>query len=72
MLADVFGRPVQVCAERELTSRGAAAVGLEALGLLDVGSMDPPRARTLRPDRRRHAVYREAAARQAELRRKIT
>ena len=34
MLADALGRPVHASAEREATSRGAALLALEALGVL--------------------------------------
>jgi gluconokinase len=71
MLADVFDRPLLLCRERELTSRGAAALGLEALGVLKLDDLQPPRARRLTPNRARHLAYAPAADRQYQLLRKL-
>jgi gluconokinase len=66
ILADVLGRPISVPSEGELTSRGAAIVALEQLGVK--GAARPLRiAKTFTPDRRAHEIYRAAAARQREL-----
>ena len=64
IVADVLGRPLTVCHERELTSRGAAAVALEQLGLLKLSELAPPAGRTIEPDAARHRVYVVARARQ--------
>ncbi|MCA1559319.1 MAG: hypothetical protein LC804_03275 [Acidobacteria bacterium] len=71
ILADVLDRPIQMCAERELTSRGAAALGFERLGGRRVENLPVPRGRTIVPDRRRHQVYAAAMRRHAELMRRL-
>jgi gluconokinase len=66
ILADVLGRPVALPRATELTSRGAAIIGFEQLGVT-VRKAQPAVARVFRPDAASHAVYREAAARQQRL-----
>lgn len=67
ILADALGRPVLLSAEREETSRGAALMALERLGVLpEAEAGAPPAADTCAPDPARHARYRAARARQAE------
>jgi gluconokinase len=64
MMADVLGRPVTASAEKEGTSRGAAVLALEAMGL------NPQPAAlgvTYQPDPRRHLVYQAAMDQQAAL-----
>jgi gluconokinase len=63
ILADVLDRQIALPSEGELTSRGAAIVALEALGVPDAA---PPlhTSRTVTPDHRAHAIYRAAAERQ--------
>jgi len=56
IIADVLGRPVTVCPARELTSRGAAAVALEQLGVLKLADLRPL-GRIIEPDAQRHRVY---------------
>ena len=70
ILADALGRPIGVPRGTELTSRGAAILALEALGL-EPRSMAPPIARVFHPDAGRHATYRAAAARQEQLMRTL-
>ena len=66
ILADVLGKPIALPAEGELTSRGAAIIGLEQLGGTEPAT--PLRiAKTFTPDRRAHAVYAAAAKRQQTL-----
>ncbi len=62
IMADVLGRPVTASAEKEGTSRGAAVMALDALGL-----QPPPAAlgATYQPDPRRHLVYQSALDQQA-------
>lgn len=67
ILADVLDRPIQMCGQRELTSRGAAALGFERLGGRRVEDLPAPRGRTVVPDRRRHQVYAAAMRRHREL-----
>jgi gluconokinase len=66
ILADALGCPIALPREAELTSRGAAILGLEKLGLAP-RSLDPSLARVFHPDARRHATYRAASERQQRL-----
>jgi gluconokinase len=66
IIADTVGCRVEVPREAELTSRGAAMLALEQLGL-PVEARPLPIARVYHPDRRAHAVYRAAAERQRRL-----
>jgi gluconokinase len=68
MLADVLARPVKLSTAREASSRGAALLALESLGVID-GLTDAPAAssRTFEPDMRAHAIYRAGAERQESL-----
>jgi gluconokinase len=70
ILSDVLGRQIGLTRATELTSRGAAIVGFEQLGVTPRNS-EPGIARVLHPDARSHAVYREAAARQQQLLRAV-
>ena len=67
IVADVLGRPLTSCHERELTSRGAAAVALEQLGVLKLSALQPPRGRVVEPGRERHRVYTRALERHMRL-----
>jgi gluconokinase len=67
VLADTLGRPVRLCGDAELTSRGAAAIALEQLGALSLDDVEPPRGRVLSPDPARARIYRAARERQARL-----
>ncbi|CAN5581654.1 gluconokinase [soil metagenome] len=71
IIADTLGRPVRLCPDAELTSRGAAALALEQLECLRLEDVDPPRGRILRPDPGRSRIYRRARARQDRLRRAL-
>lgn len=68
ILADVLGRPLALPRDAELTSRGAAIVAFEQLGL--VTHLPEPRiARVFHTDASSHAIYLAAASRhQAMLR----
>ena len=68
IVADVLDKPVIALDETESTSRGAALLAMESLGLLP-SAADAPSARgaTYAPDPGRHARYQEALARQAHL-----
>lgn len=65
MIADVLARPVKLSDAREASSRGAALLALESLGVIDQLT-DAPVAlsRTFEPDMEAHAVYRAGAERQ--------
>ena len=70
ILADVLARPIALPREAELTSRGAAILALEPLGLAP-RSLEPSVSRVFHPDARRHATYRKAAERQEQLMRTL-
>ncbi len=68
IMADVLGVPIRPSSEREASSRGAALLGLEALGVLPSidaapAGLDPP----VLPDPGRHARYRAGLARHRHL-----
>jgi gluconokinase len=64
IMADVLGRPLLASAEQEATSRGAAVLALEALGLAE----DPPAiiGETYQPNGDHHARYQAAIEKQIE------
>jgi gluconokinase len=66
ILADALGHQIALPKASELTSRGAAIVGFEQLGIA-LHKTEPGISRVFHPDPRSHAVYREAAARQQRL-----
>jgi gluconokinase len=67
IIADALGRPLELCAEEEATSRGAALLALEALGSIrDVGEVPAPIRAVVEPDLERHALLQQALARQQE------
>ena len=66
IVADALGCALSVPRDGELTSRGAAIVAFEQLGV-PVRGVEPRIARVFHPDPRTHAVYRAAAARQQRL-----
>ncbi len=64
ILADVFGMPVSASKIGEATSRGAALLALESLGLRrDLSHIPTYLGRTYKPNAARHAVYQKARAR---------
>jgi gluconokinase len=68
IMADVLGVPVSPCLEAEGSARGAALLGLEALGAIPsveavAARVGPPVA----PDPARHACYKDALGRHREL-----
>lgn len=67
ILADVIGRPVRRTRQSELTSRGAAIIAFEQLGLLDVNAIQLPPGHVMQPDEARGRIYRAAANRQRQL-----
>lgn len=65
MIADALGRPLTLSRESEATSRGAALLALEALGVLpDLAAARQPLGEVVEPDGARHARYRVALERQ--------
>lgn len=68
MIADALGHPVAWSDEPEATSRGAALLALDALGVRPVwGAAPAPLGRCFVPDPARHARYLAALERQAAL-----
>jgi gluconokinase len=69
MVADVLGRPVSASAEAEASSRGAALLALETLGLLErpLDSLQPAVRRRFEPIATHTERYRAAAERQRHL-----
>ena len=66
IVADALGCPLSVPRDGELTSRGAAIIAFEQLGV-PVRGLEPRVARVYHPDPRAHAAYRAAALRQQRL-----
>jgi gluconokinase len=68
IIADALGRPVIVSRQEEATSRGAALLALDALGLRPVDTATPvPAGTTVRPDPIGHARSAAALDRQRRL-----
>jgi len=70
ILADVLGRQIALPRATELTSRGAAIIGFEQLGI-PLKKTEPGIARVFHPDARSHGVYRAACERQRKLLRAV-
>ncbi len=66
ILADALGRRVTLAAEREASSRGAALVALERLGVAAAPVAEAPGGDACEPDPARGARHREARARQED------
>lgn len=68
MIADVLGRPIELSAVNEASSRGAALLALEAAGKIDsietVDSVYAGDPVAYEPDMKRHSRYAEAIERQ--------
>jgi gluconokinase len=71
ILADVLGRPLALPRDAELTSRGAAILAFEQLGLMSQVA-EPRIARVFHADPRSHVVYLAAASRQQALLRALS
>ena len=68
IIADALGRPLIVSREEEATSRGAALLALDALGIRPFNeAASAPTGQTFVPDPARHARYAQALARQRTL-----
>ena len=67
IMADVLGRPVMALQEHESSSRGAALLALDALGLLPLAEVQTALGSTYEPNLRNHERYQEAIARQTHL-----
>jgi gluconokinase len=61
IFADVLGQPIRALAEKEITSRGIALLGLEQLGVIAHTSELPPATdKTYTPNAEHYAVHRAA------------
>ncbi|MFQ5899707.1 MAG: gluconokinase [Candidatus Methylomirabilia bacterium] len=67
LMADVLGRPVITSGEPEASSRGAALLAFEALGLLRIDEIPNSFGKLYHPRWGAHARYREAFRRQTTL-----
>ena len=68
IVADALGHPLSLSREEEATSRGAALLALDALGIRRLAPSAPaPLGATFVPDPASHARYTEALARQRAL-----
>lgn len=68
IMADAFGVPVTTSRVFEASSRGAALLALDSLGLIaDLGDVPAYLGKTYTPDPARHEVYAKARARQEAL-----
>lgn len=68
IIADVLGRPIVTMLEEEASSRGAALLAAEALGLIgDPADAPPAFGRVFEPDPGRHAIYLEGLRRHRRL-----
>jgi gluconokinase len=67
MMADALGTPVVASEEPEASSRGAALLALEALGLLLLNEAEFTFGHTVVPDPAHHAHYQAAGVRQRRL-----
>ncbi len=65
MMADALGHPLVLCLEPEATSRGAALLALERLGILKtLDDVSPHYGVTVHPDESNHQVYNAALEQQ--------
>ena len=67
IIADALGHPLIVTRDEEATSRGAALLALDALGIRPLTETSAPSGTTFLPDPAHHARYSEALARQRAL-----
>ncbi|MDQ3249526.1 MAG: gluconokinase [Chloroflexota bacterium] len=67
IMADVLNQPIATLAEKEITSRGIALLGLEQLGVIKgVADLAPELDMTYVPVPAHHALHRAALARQVD------
>jgi gluconokinase len=68
MMADVLGHPVTASAVAEASSRGAALLALEAIGIIpDIGDVESPTGTVYQPNRAYTKKYAVGFARQQAL-----
>lgn len=67
IMADVLGQPILTLAEKEITSRGIALLGLEQLGeIARTSDLAPATGRTYVPNAGHYAIHQAALARQVD------
>ena len=72
IVTDVFGEPITMCATAEATSRGAALLALQAMGVVpDLDRAPVPLGRRFEPDAAHTEIYRHAMRRQDDLYRRL-
>jgi gluconokinase len=72
VMADVFGREVELSDVSESSLRGAALLALETIGTIDtLETIKAGPGRRFAPDMQRHEVYRRAILRQQDLYRRL-
>ncbi|TMC63122.1 MAG: carbohydrate kinase, partial [Chloroflexota bacterium] len=68
VVVDTLGVPISPSLDHEASTRGAALLALEAMGILpDVAQVPAHLKPEVKPDAERHVVYRKAAERQQKL-----
>ena len=68
IMADVLGQPVITCQVAEASSRGAALLALEALGIISsIEEIPTAMGKRFHPNPERHRHYQEAMKRQDEV-----
>jgi gluconokinase len=67
IMADALGKPVTISGVKEASSRGAALLALEALGVLQIEEAEAPLGETYQPDPESHRTYLRALKRQRDL-----
>ena len=67
IMADALGKPVKLSSVKEASSRGAALLALEALGIQKIEDAGFPLGKTFEPDAKSHETYLRALKRQRSL-----
>jgi gluconokinase len=72
MMADTLGHSLMLCLEPEATSRGAALLALERMGVMGrVADAQPKFGDTIQPDGAKKQIYLDALAKQRDLYKKV-
>lgn len=72
IITDVLGRPLFLSSIPESSARGAALLALESLGIVpNLASLPDFLGKTIKPDLKKHAFYRQAIERQKSLYEKL-
>lgn len=67
IMADALGVPVTLSGVEEASSRGAALLALERLGMLEIEEVEAPLGETFEPNSKRHETYQEMLEKQKRL-----